>query len=210
MTAPRTLLRAAAIAVCAGALAGCISLFPKSKPAALYHLEPVMPTPAADRAVAGDFLVLRAGGFFTQAAAGDRILTLSGEQAAYVAQTRWVSPAAQLWDEALLRAFDASGGPARLVSRGEPGRPEYALRLDVRDFEAVYENGPEAAPVILVRVRAALTRNADAGPVAEQIFEARIPAADNRVSAIVAAFNQATGQVLGRIVDWTNRKGQSS
>jgi len=39
--------------------------------------------------------------------------------------------------------------------------------------------------------------------VGEQIFEASVPAGDNRVGAIVAAYDQAVKDVLGKLVAWT-------
>jgi cholesterol transport system auxiliary component len=197
----RALLRLAAICACAAALAGCISLLPKSKPAQLYRFGP--PAAAAQstaspspRAVA----VFRTNGTFQGESADDRMLAVTGGKAAYVAQSRWVAPASVLFDEAVSEAFDAS--PIRLIARGQQGRFAYALRLDVRNFEARYDGGPDAAPTVVVRVHAALNK-ADQTVVGEQIFEARAPAADNRVGAIVAAYDQALGEVLAKIVRWT-------
>ena len=53
-----------------------------------------------------------------------------------------------------------------------------------------------------MRLHAALNRS-DQSIVGEQIFEASAPAADNRVGAIVAAYNQALGEALGKLVAWT-------
>lgn len=205
LSRPAALLRLAAAAGCALALSGCISLLPKTKPATLYRFgqtpaASTAPTPA-NRTVG----VFRAVGLFQREAASDRLLTVTGSQTAYIAAARWVAPAQNLFDEAVLRAFDDAPGQVRLVSRGEQVRSAYALRLDVRNFEAHYDNGPEAAPAVLVRVRALLTRNQDSAVMGEQIFEARIPASENRVSAIVAAYDQALTQVLGQLVAWTNQ-----
>ncbi|MDP3661088.1 ABC-type transport auxiliary lipoprotein family protein [Phenylobacterium sp.] len=211
MIAPRDLLRAAVLIVCAASLAGCISLLPKTKPSQLYRFEGAAAAtglPAAPP-VAGVAL-FRTPSSFQRAASGDRILTLTGGQAAYIADARWVSPAVVLFDEALMRAFDANPGPARLVARGEPARTQYALRLDVRDFYANYDQGPQAAPSVIVRVRVSLVRSADQIQVGEQVLEARIRASDNRVGAIVAAFDEAVRTVLGQLIDFSNRLGASA
>jgi cholesterol transport system auxiliary component len=97
----------------------------------------------------------------------------------------------------------------RLISRGEPATAAYILRLDVRNFEARYDHGPKAAPTVLVRVRAAMTRGTDK-QVAEKIFEASVPASDNRVSAIVPAYDKAVAQVLKQIVAWTDEQAVPS
>ncbi|RAK52860.1 ABC-type transport auxiliary lipoprotein family protein [Phenylobacterium deserti] len=211
LSRPAALLRVAAAAGMALALSGCISLLPKSKPSLLYRFgqTPVAaastPAPAASAGAQRSVGVFRAMGLFQREAASDRMLTVTGSRTAYIAGARWVAPAQNLFDEAVLRAFDDASGQVRLVSRGEQVRSAYALRLDVRNFEAHYENGPEAAPTVLVRVRALMTRNTDSAVMGEQIFEARVPAAENRVGAIVDAYDQALSQVLGQLVGWTNQ-----
>lgn len=195
--------RLAAVAVAALTLGGCVSLLPKSKPAHLYRFG--QPAGAELAAVpAGSVAVLRSNSAFPREAAGDRILTVTGGQVAYLAETRWAAPATSLWDQAVLAAFDADPGPVRLVSRGEPTSAAYILRLDVRNFEAHYDRGPEAAPEVLVRVRAVLVPSGRTNEVNEQIVEARVRAGDNRVSAIVRAYDAAVAEVLGKVVSWTN------
>lgn len=206
MRAP-ALARFAGVALLAIAVSGCVSLLPKSKPAHLYRFgQPV--SGAALEAPLGTVSVLRTVATFQREAAGDRILTLTNGKAAYVADTRWVAPAVALWDEAVLAAFDADAGRVRLVSRGEPSPAEYILRLDVRNFEAHYEHGPKAPPTAVIRVRAFMTHGTDRTKLVEKIFETRATAGDNRVSAIVAAYDKAVAEVLLQVVAWTNEQAQ--
>ena len=195
------------IAVGAVALmaAGCITLLPKTKPVELYRFgQPV--AAGTVTATPGTVGVFRSTGSFQQESAGDRLLTLTAGQVAYVAETRWVAPAAVLWDAAVLAAFDADPGRARIISRGEPGTAPYVLRLDVRNFEAHYDNGSKAAPTVVVRVRAAMTGGSDRRQIGERIFEARVPAAENRISSILPAYDRAVAAVLQDIVAWTNEQ----
>lgn len=192
-----------ALAAAALLLSGCISLFPKAKPAQLYRLNPPVAAASAGGGVR-TVGVLKANGTFLRAAAADRFLTYDGPRAAYIAEARWAAPATVLFDEAVLRAFDANAGPVRLVARGDPSSAAFALRLDVRDFQAVYEHGPDAAPNVIVRVHAELIDGKSRAVTGERVFEASVPAADNRVSAIVAAYDVAVGKVLGDLVGWTN------
>lgn len=195
----------AALALTAAfALAGCVSLFPKSKPAQLYRFE--APAAAANAAPAAGPRVglLLPGVLFARAVGGDRILGVTGQETAYIAEARWVSPAPVLFDEAVTRVFEDNAGPARLVRRGETAQADLVLRLEVRTFEAVYDQGAKAAPEVRVRLRASATRAGDRSLVGEQLFEAKVRAYDNRVSAIVAAFNEAVGKVLTDLVAWSN------
>jgi cholesterol transport system auxiliary component len=203
MSRVRPLLRVVLAAAAAVSLAGCITLLPKSKPAHLYRFG-VPASPAALTAPAGKIGVFRTHSTFQREAAGDRLLTVTGGEIAYVAQTRWVEPAVVLWDEAFLAAFDADPGPVRIISRGEPAAADYILRLDVRNFETRYDHGAKAPPTVVVRVRAALTSGKERGLVGEQIFEKQVTAADNRVSAIVPAYDQAVQGVLKDIIAWTD------
>lgn len=207
MIRPKSSLAAVAVAGAALALSGCISLLPKTKPAHLYRFgQP--PATEAIEAPQGTVGVFRTNATFQREAAGDRLLTITGGKVAYIADTRWVAPAAVLWDQAVLAAFDADPGPVRLISRGEAAAADYVLRLDVRNFEAVYERGPKAAPTVVVRVRAAITRGTDRGQVAEKIFEARVTAGSNRVGSIVPAYDKAVADTLSQIVAWTTEQAR--
>lgn len=104
-------------------------------------------------------------------------------------------------------AFQTDQGRARLIGRGEIAKADLVLRLEVQTFEAQYVNGPKSAPEVVVRVRGVLNRNQDRTLVSDQVFEARVKADDNRVSAIVPAYDQAVAQVLGEVVTWVNATG---
>jgi cholesterol transport system auxiliary component len=96
----------------------------------------------------------------------------------------------------------------RIISRGEPASAAYILRLDVRNFEAHYDRGPKAAPTVVVRVRGTISPTAGGGPLSEKIFEKRVAAADNRVGAIVPAYDRAVAEVLAEVVAWTNEQAK--
>lgn len=198
-----TTLRMAVLVAISLVLSGCITLLPKAKAVDLYRFG--QPASAGVETVqTGTVGVVRATGGFQREAAGDRLVTIASGKVALIAEARWVSPAVTLWDEAVLAAFDADNGRVRLIARGEPGRAAYVLRLDVRNFEVLYENGPKASPTVLVRVRAALTSNEDRGLVGERIFEARITPSDNKLSEIVPAYDRAVAEVLKQVIGWTN------
>jgi len=197
------LVRAALLAACAVALTGCISLFPKSKPAQLYRFDAVAPASRAT-ATGPRVGVLKLNTVFARATGGDRMLGITGSEAAFVAESRWVAPASILFDEAVARVFDGEGGVARLISRGEAGSADFGLRLDMRNFEAVYLDGPKAAPTVVIRLRAVMIHSNDRSLAGEKIFEARVRAGENRVSAIVEAYNEGVGKVLTDLVGWVD------
>ena len=73
----------------------------------------------------------------------------------------------------------------------------------MRSFEARYAY-EGAVPVAHIVVRARILQFPDREVVDERLFTVSLPASDNRVSAIVAAFDAAAADVSGQIVDWTD------
>lgn len=198
MTAARPLTLALLAATVA--LSGCISLFPKAKPAQLYRFGAAVAPPAPVNPAAKPVRLLQIG--FPVAAAGDNILTIDGDQAAYVGGGRWVSSAATLFEAAVVQTFDARGGPTRILARGELVPAVYALKLDVRRFETRYDQGAGAPPTVVVEVYAALDSPTDATRGRQRLFTAMASASDNRIGPIAAAYDIAVREVCGEMIDW--------
>lgn len=184
------------------ALGGCVSVLPKSKPVQLYRFGAGAPAgetaPAPPPGATAPPVVALGSVVLPRAAAGDGLLTTTGDQAAYVAGARWVSPAAVLMREAAVRAF--AGRPdVRLT--GPDGPASARLDLLVTDFEADYP-APGAAPVVRVALTATLTPRT--GPVQTRTFAVARPANENRLSAIVPAYDAAVRDALGQVAGWVN------
>ena len=187
-------------------LAGCGGLLGGGGNADLYRFgsAPVAPLEAPPNN-AQPLLVLYPGATFDRAIESDRILTVTGAQAGYVAGARWVAPASDLFDAAARRAFEQRVPAAYVVRlRGAP-LPDYALGIDVRRFEADYVGGSEAPPEIVLEAVARLMSWSDRSMVAEWPIEVRETAVDNRLPSIVDAFDRATGQAVLRIADLTQQ-----
>jgi cholesterol transport system auxiliary component len=195
------LMRVTAALIAAGsmalALGGCISLFPKAKPAQLYRFGLA---PAHGEAAQRSAAVVKGPVDFNRAAATDRILTSDGSTVAYIAGARWVSSAPALFDEALARAFDAPGAPM-LVGRGRAGMDTPVLTLDVDTFETRYQGG--GSPTVVVDIHAVLVSAANRATLAEKTFHAETPASDNRVGPIVEAYNASLTKTLGDLAGWS-------
>ena len=193
-------MRSAAVLALAGALAlgGC-GLLGGGKPANLYRFGASDAAPAAVIGRPARTLAL-SNLTFAEESESDRILTVTGGEAAYIAKTRWVAPARDLFTAAAERAFDRAG--VRLARRGQGFNTDASLVLEVPTFEARFENGPKAAPVVVVEVRASIVAGTERRLVDETVFTSRQPAAENRVGAIVAAFDRATGEALDHAARW--------
>ena len=181
-------------------LAGCGGLLGGGEnPAALYRFGNGSAPPAApDGARVGPVRsVSYRGAVFPVESRGDRILTARGSNVAYVADARWIAPAAELFDTALKREFARSLPGARLIDPIQGPRTDFALSIDVRRFEASYE-GAEA-PVVAMDANVKLIRWIDRTIIGEWTFSSRKPATENRVAAIVAAYDEATTEIIGQI-----------
>lgn len=139
-----------------------------------------------------------------EASRGDRLLGVTGTEVAYISRARWISPAETLFDDSLRNAFEERGGAVRLVGGRDAGTSDQTLRLDVTTFEARYAD-PRQPPEVVITARARLTVLPDRTQHAEQTFRVVQPAAENRISSIVEAFDTAVGSLNAQVVAWAER-----
>jgi cholesterol transport system auxiliary component len=178
-------------------LGGCALLGGGGKRAQMYRFGASDAAPATAQAP----VVQLNGLVFQRAAEGDRLLAVNGAEAFYIAQSRWVSPAQELFTQAVDRAFDRAG--LDLIRRGQPQTPVANLNLTVPVFEARYLAGVESAPTVFVEVEAVMASvGGDRGPLGATRASASVPAARNTVPAIVAAYDAATRQTLDQVATW--------
>ena len=194
---------------CALVLGGCGGLLGGGGSADMYRFGSLPAAAPAEGAAGGPVepvrpvLVLFVGSTFEPAIDGDRILTVTGSQARYVADARWIAPAPELFDAAVVRAIEQRVPSARMVRiRGAP-MPDYALGVDVRRFEAEYSGVADAPPEIVIETRVRLMRWSDRTLVDEWHVVSREPALENRVTTMVAGFDRGTAFVASRIADLT-------
>ncbi len=137
---------------------------------------------------------------FAHAARGDRILAVTGAEAAYIGGARWVSEAETLFRASLEDAF-AAGAPCIRLAPGVFARDGLVLSVDVRRFETTYAS-PGSAPQVRLVAVATLVRPGDRTIVGEHRTDVTEPVEVNRVSAIVAGYDRANSQAVRQIVDW--------
>ncbi|MDE2133783.1 MAG: membrane integrity-associated transporter subunit PqiC [Alphaproteobacteria bacterium] len=183
------------------ALASCGDLIGPPQAPKLYVLKPALP-PAAPGAKIKWALSIA----LPNASAGldtDRIAILrppSGMD--YYADAAWPDRLPGLVQDALLLAFEESRRIGAVARDSEAAHSDYILSLDLRDFEARYDQ-PDGVPVAVVRIGATLiaARKRDIAGHLDAAEEA--PASRNSVAAAVAALDEALARALAKIVDWT-------
>lgn len=203
----RTLTRLVAAAAAVAALGGC-ALLSSPEPVSLYRFGAAPDTEVgASGAPASQVQVAMRRPEFVQAARDDRILGVTGTDAAYIKGARWVASADVLFSDALEDAFAAEAQRVRLIGPRELTRAEQTLDVDVRTFEARYP-APGAVPTATIVARVRLLNAQERTVAAERIFAVEQPAAANRVSAIVEAFDAATRDLNSQIVAWTDQNAR--
>ena len=196
-----SLIRPLAATVATMALSAC-ALLSTPDPVQTYRFGGA-PAATSAAAVASPVQVTLRRVEFPEAVEGDKLLGVTGTEAAYIAGARWVSPAADLYMESIENAFAAQATRVRLIGPRELTRGQRSLDIDVRSFEARYD-APGATPTIVVTARARMLVLPERTVSAERVFTVEQPATANRVSSIVEAFDLATRDLNTQIVAWTD------
>ncbi len=193
------MIRFLSIAAVAASLSAC-ALLSSPDPVQMYRFgAPLSAATGGEAAGAVDVAVRRVT--FPKSSEGDRILTITGTEAAYLKGARWVEPADQLFVGALESAVAQRGGRIRLIGARDLAQGDVALDVDATTFETRYD-APGGAPVVTMVVRARLVGLPDREIAAERTFSVQTPATENRVAAIVAAYDAGSRDLSQQIAGW--------
>jgi ABC-type uncharacterized transport system auxiliary subunit len=181
------------------ALAACGSLFQtKAAPPTMYLLSVPAKTPPGAAALPVDLAILK-----PRVRAGldtDRIALLYPDRRLdYYANVRWSGPLDELVQELGVQEFHAAEAVRNVSGDASVFASSYWLELEVADFQAEYA-AAAAAPSIHVHLLARIGSSTDRRVLARFEADAREPAAENRLSAIVDAYNRAGDKALASIV----------
>ena len=184
------------IAVLGMLLVACSGLRNKSEPEVTYVLR-AAPAPGAP-AVQGVLAVLRPAvqpGLDT-----DRImLTRAGQELDQFAASRWGESLPRVIAALTVESLAGGGGFATVVDSSRAAvTSDYELMLTVRHFEAAFGTG-KAPPVIHVAFDCALMAGTPRKVIGRCDGMAEEAAAENRMSAIVAAMERAAQRALADV-----------
>lgn len=176
-------------------LAGCGGLRSSAEPDRLYVLNVAAPATGAQPAMRGVLIVPRPAvqpGLDT-----DRIaLTRRSNEFDYYAASRWSGALPQVLGAFAVQSLAGSFDTVASAERGA-GPGDFELLLTVRHFEAQY--GTDAAPMVRVALDCLLVAAAPRRVLGSCNADVREPAAENRMAAIVAAFERATHKALEQV-----------
>lgn len=197
----RSLLACAAVAALGSLTAACGGLIPQATPSNLYNLSPKS-TFAADLPRVTSQLVVEepyaAGGLDTHKIA----IYTNPYEVKYYAEARWAERAPRMVQTLLVESFENTG---KIVAVGRQSiglRSDFNLKSELREFQAVLKEG-QLVPEVRVVLNAKLIGQPRQQIVASASFERRVQAKDAQLLSVVAAFDQALGQVLRDTVRWT-------
>src|ERR1700690_131413 len=135
----------------------------------------------------------------------DRIAALYPDRRLdYFADARWSGPLDEGLQDLAVQAFHANPGLRNVSADASVFASAYWLELEVTDFEAEY-SGKQAAPTVHVHFLARVGNSADRHVLGRFEPDIRVPAADNRMTAIVDAYNRAVDQAFAEIAAGTAR-----
>lgn len=194
------LLMAVTLAACAG------SLFKnKAAPPTMYRLSAMSNSPAAEsannRAPTPELAVLKPrlrAGLDT-----DRIAALYPDRHMdYFAEVRWTGPLDQVLQDLAVQELHLNPALRNVSAESSVFASTYWLEIEVADFQAEY-SADRAAPTVHVHLLARIGNAADRHILARFEPDIHEAAADNRMSAIVDAYNRAADKALAEIAAGT-------
>jgi cholesterol transport system auxiliary component len=188
------------------ALSGCTGLFHSTAPPEqTYVLRPPAPPAAQAPAAPGGAPLANPPGLpsirVLQPAAAPgldstRIMLVQADHRMnFYAGSRWPGPVPGLIEALTVETLRASGAWASVQDADSPFPSDYLLRITVRRFDADYTGGG-SAPDVHVVLDCAIGRREGRDVVASFIAQSTATATADRMSAVVAAFEQATDATL--------------
>lgn len=121
----------------------------------------------------------------------------------------WSDPLPELVQSTLVQAFEDSGKIAAVGRQNEGVRGNVSLLLDIRQFEAVYDDRNQP-PSVVIAIQAKLFGNPGGRVLAAKTFRFTIPAHEEKIPAVMRAFDTAIAQMTTDIVGWTLTNGQAN
>ncbi len=195
----KVLITAAGISA-AMALTGCVTLLPKTNPVQLYRfgydVQKLGKETLPEREAATPVPLAFGTVDFPQDSAGDRVMTVEGNQISYVADARWASPAQAMFNQAISEGFARSGQDVSLQARG-PSVAKYRLDIAVRRFETDYSRNK---PMVSIALDARIIRLSDRAVIGQRFINTDVPVRKNDMSLIVEGYNAATSQAVAALI----------
>jgi ABC-type uncharacterized transport system auxiliary subunit len=125
------------------------------------------------------------------------VLARSDRRLTWYAATRWAAPLPDVVESVAVETLRGSARWRAIEdSRGVAAMDDF-LQITIRRFEAEETGG--SAPVVHVALDCTLGRSDDRSLLTSFSVEREVPAAENRLGAVVAAFERAADEALAEV-----------
>jgi cholesterol transport system auxiliary component len=119
---------------------------------------------------------------------------------------RWSDTAPALLRSLVVQGFENSQRIVGVGSSASGLRADYALAIELRDFQLEVNGGAHAQ----IRLQVRLLDYTSNRVLAAQAFTAEAPAASSDAASAFAAFQAALDRIVPELVDWTLREGDAA
>ena len=125
----------------------------------------------------------------------------------YYANALWIDVVPVMVQTLVVESFDANGRLDALSPVDAAGiRPDFSLRLHIREFQAQYDEGTDSPPLINVRFQARLLTMPRRDSLDTVSLQQLVRAEETSIESVVRAYDEALGKVLKRLVSWSNSR----
>ena len=188
-------------------LSGCISVG-KSPSLKVYAPKVEVAQKTQGSAVEWQLVVMKP--FASQALDNNRIAVRPTPESLLVYEGAiWSDKITDLLQSAVVQAFEDSGKLPAVGRHASGMHGQYALLLDIRQFESVYVTG-QREPNGTVIVQAKLLRFPQSTVLSSRTFSASITADSKDIPAAVRSIEAALNQVLSDMTDWVIQVGNAN
>ena len=203
MSFNRLILKSACIVGFAGLSTACASILPEpAPPSTIYRLSvPMDLSQAADPAFNAKTVKIVYPRASKALAGSDIIVSPDGRRLSSAAASAWAEPVPSLFRDMIVEVFATDELIVGVIGSESA---LYRLETDISRFEAVFENGEDAAPMIYVQMSMTLSDTKTRTVIRSSTMASNKRASTNSVSAIVDAKEQAARDVVGRLTAWVN------
>ena len=132
----------------------------------------------------------------------------NGVEIEYYANARWVDRPAAMLQPILVQSFRNSGAIAVVGGDRTAFRPDFVLNTDVVTFYALHGEGEQ--PEVRVDIASSLIQMPRRNVAGTTEIGRTVQATGGDLNAITAAFDDALGKVIKRVVEWTLATGQQA
>jgi cholesterol transport system auxiliary component len=188
-------------------LSACVSVLPDPAPApSVYRLASNSNTVAA--AAHAEIVRIDRPSSTQIFNSSDIVVTEDDQKLSAVAQAKWSETTPIMIQNAMIDALEGSSQFVGLVPTSG-ARTETRLHLDIKNFEANFDNGLESAPLAIVDYRVTYARADDRKLLGTHSVRKTVRAQSINVSSIVAAIEDANDAAMLDIVSWLeSQKGR--